>query len=176
MPVDRRKPRRSSTHRAPRQFHETGTRRSSVNVSHRVILAFAVLSGSIAYGERAARPADPLAAQLSAELADAGIATDVRVFAVPFTHSQTLTSQVQRAMSWTPHVGKRSPGKGLSNFNVTPIGRSRVDTWPAETYDYSARRDGRLSHAMVTPGPADPSWSWRCTCRFVPLNWSTLVG
>jgi lysophospholipase L1-like esterase len=69
-----------------------------------VTLAFAVLGDSIAYGQGAARPADTVAARLSADLADAGITTDVRVFAVPGARSQSLTSQVQRATAWPPDL------------------------------------------------------------------------
>src|SRR4051794_18555514 len=69
-----------------------------------VTLAFAVLGDSIAYGQGAARPADTVAARLSADLADAGITTDVRVFAVPGARSQSLASQVQRATAWTPDL------------------------------------------------------------------------
>jgi lysophospholipase L1-like esterase len=69
-----------------------------------VTLAFAVLGDSIAYGQGAARPADTVAARLSADLADSGIAADVRVFAVPGARSQSLASQVQRATAWTPDL------------------------------------------------------------------------
>ena len=67
-------------------------------------LAFAVLGDSIAYGQGAARPADTVAARLSADLADSGIATDVRVFAVPGARSQGLASQVQQATAWKPEL------------------------------------------------------------------------
>jgi lysophospholipase L1-like esterase len=67
-----------------------------------VTLAFAVLGDSIAYGQGAARPADTIGARLSADLADAGIATDVRVFAVPGARSQALAAQAQRATAWRP--------------------------------------------------------------------------
>ncbi|HEX8347652.1 MAG TPA: SGNH/GDSL hydrolase family protein [Actinoplanes sp.] len=69
-----------------------------------VTLAFAVLGDSIAYGQGAARPADTVAARLSADLADSGIATDVRVFAVPGARSQGLASQVQQATAWKPDL------------------------------------------------------------------------
>lgn len=69
-------------------------------------LAFAVLGDSIAYGQGAARPADTIAARLSADLTDRGIATDVHVLAVPGARSQNLAGQVQRAMA-------RSPGLAL---------------------------------------------------------------
>jgi lysophospholipase L1-like esterase len=69
-----------------------------------VTLAFAVLGDSIAYGQGAARPADTVAARLSADLADSGITTDVRVFAVPGARSQSLAGQVQRATAWTPDL------------------------------------------------------------------------
>jgi lysophospholipase L1-like esterase len=69
-----------------------------------VTLAFAVLGDSIAYGQGAARPADTVAARLSADLADSGIATDVRVFAVPGARSQGLASQVQQATAWKPEL------------------------------------------------------------------------
>jgi lysophospholipase L1-like esterase len=69
-----------------------------------VTLAFAVLGDSIAYGQGAARPADTVAARLSADLADGGIATDVRVYAVPGARSQTLAGQVQRATARPPDL------------------------------------------------------------------------
>ena len=69
-----------------------------------VTLAFAVLGDSIAYGQGAARPADTVAARLYADLADSGIATDVRVFAVPGARSQGLASQVQQATAWKPDL------------------------------------------------------------------------
>jgi lysophospholipase L1-like esterase len=69
-----------------------------------VTLAFAVLGDSIAYGQGAARPADTVAARLSADLADAGITTDVRVYAVPGARSQSLAGQVQRAAARPPDL------------------------------------------------------------------------
>jgi lysophospholipase L1-like esterase len=69
-----------------------------------VTFAFAVLGDSIAYGQGAAKPADTIAARLSADLADAGLATDVRVFAVPGARSQSLASQVQQASAWRPDL------------------------------------------------------------------------
>jgi lysophospholipase L1-like esterase len=69
-----------------------------------VTLAFAVLGDSIAYGQGAARATDTVAARLSADLAESGIATDVRVFAVPGARSQNLAGQVQRALAWTPDL------------------------------------------------------------------------
>jgi lysophospholipase L1-like esterase len=69
-----------------------------------VTLAFAVLGDSIAYGQGAAGPADTIATRLSADLADVGIATDVRIFAVPGARSQNLASQVQRATAWPPDL------------------------------------------------------------------------
>ena len=67
-------------------------------------LAFAVLGDSIAYGQGAARPAETLAERLSADLTTAGIATDVRVFAVPGAQSRDLAAQVQRATAWKPDL------------------------------------------------------------------------
>ena len=67
-------------------------------------LAFAVCGDSIAYGQGAARTTDTIAARLSADLADSGIATDVRVFAVPGARSATLAGQVQRAAAWPPDL------------------------------------------------------------------------
>jgi lysophospholipase L1-like esterase len=67
-----------------------------------VTLAFAVLGDSIAYGQGASKPADTVGARLAADLADSGIATDVRVFAVPGARSQSLASQVQRATACRP--------------------------------------------------------------------------
>lgn len=67
-------------------------------------LAFAVLGDSIAYGQGAAKPADTIAARLSADLTDAGITTDVRVYAVPGARSHDLAGQVQRATARPPHL------------------------------------------------------------------------
>jgi lysophospholipase L1-like esterase len=69
-----------------------------------VTLNFAVLGDSIAYGQGAARAADTIGARLSAELAAAGLDTDVRVFAVPGARSQALAGQVQRAVAWRPEL------------------------------------------------------------------------
>ncbi len=65
-------------------------------------LAFAVLGDSIAYGQGAARQSDTVAARLSADLAASGIATDVRVFAVPGARTHHLATQVERATAWPP--------------------------------------------------------------------------
>ncbi len=67
-------------------------------------LAFAVLGDSIAYGQGASRPADTVGARLAADLAEAGMPADVRVFAVPGSRSQALAGQVQRAAAWKPDV------------------------------------------------------------------------
>lgn len=67
-------------------------------------LAFAVLGDSIAYGQGAARTADTVGARLVAELTAAGIATDLRVFAVPGARSQALAGQARSAASWPPAV------------------------------------------------------------------------
>ena len=67
-----------------------------------VTLAFAVLGDSIAYGQGAARPGDTLGERLRADLTAVGIATDVRVFAVPGAQSRDLAGQVQRAAAWKP--------------------------------------------------------------------------
>jgi lysophospholipase L1-like esterase len=69
-----------------------------------VTLAFAVLGDSIAYGQGASRPADTVGARLAADLAEAGMPADVRVFAVPGSRSQALAGQVQRAAAWKPDV------------------------------------------------------------------------
>lgn len=65
-------------------------------------LAFAVLGDSIAFGQGAARPADTVGARLAAELAAGGVATDVRMFAVPGARSQALGGQARSAASWRP--------------------------------------------------------------------------
>jgi lysophospholipase L1-like esterase len=67
-------------------------------------LRFAVLGDSIAYGQGASAPADTAAARLTADLADRGIATDVRMFAVPGARSDALPDQVRRALPWRPRL------------------------------------------------------------------------
>jgi lysophospholipase L1-like esterase len=67
-----------------------------------VTLAFAVLGDSIAYGQGASRPADTVGARLAADLAERGVATEVRVFAVPGAQSRGLEAQVRRATAWRP--------------------------------------------------------------------------
>jgi lysophospholipase L1-like esterase len=69
-----------------------------------VTLAFAVLGDSIAYGQGATRAAETAGARLAAGLSDAGITTDVRMFAVPGARSQALRSQVQSATAWGPDL------------------------------------------------------------------------
>jgi lysophospholipase L1-like esterase len=67
-----------------------------------VTLAFAVLGDSIAYGQGAARPADAVGVRLAADLATAGITTDLRVFAVPGARSRALPGQAAGAAEWRP--------------------------------------------------------------------------
>jgi len=69
-----------------------------------VTLAFAVLGYSIASGQAQPGPPTRSRRRLSADLADAGIGTDLRVFAVPGARSQSLAGQVQRATAWFPHL------------------------------------------------------------------------
>ena len=67
-------------------------------------LTFAVLGDSIAYGQGAARQADTVGARLAADLSTAGIATDVRVFAVPGARSQALPDQARKAATGRPDL------------------------------------------------------------------------
>ena len=67
-----------------------------------VTLAFAVLGDSIAYGLGAARTADTVGARLAAELTEAGIPVDTRVFAVSGADSRGLAAQVKQATAWRP--------------------------------------------------------------------------
>jgi lysophospholipase L1-like esterase len=79
----------------------TGTARA---LAIGVTLAFAVLGDSIAYGQGAARSADTAGARLAADLAERGIPTEVRVFAVPGARSHDLAAQAQRAAAWPPDL------------------------------------------------------------------------
>jgi lysophospholipase L1-like esterase len=69
-----------------------------------VTLAFAVLGDSIAYGQGAARPSDTVGVRLAAELTASGIATELRVFAVPGADSAALAGQVRQASAWKPDL------------------------------------------------------------------------
>ena len=67
-------------------------------------LRFAVLGDSIAYGQGASAPADTAAARLTADLAGRGIATDIRMYAVPGARSEALAAQVRLALPWRPQL------------------------------------------------------------------------
>jgi lysophospholipase L1-like esterase len=63
-------------------------------------LCLAILGDSIAYGQGAARTEDTIGARLVTHLAEAGIETYVRVFAVPGARSDSLAIQVDGARAW----------------------------------------------------------------------------
>jgi lysophospholipase L1-like esterase len=67
-------------------------------------LSFAVLGDSIAFGQGASAPAHTAAARLAADLDGQGIATEMRVFAVPGARSADLAAQVRRAQEWPPNL------------------------------------------------------------------------
>jgi lysophospholipase L1-like esterase len=84
-------------------------------------LAFAVLGDSIGYGQGATRPADTIGARLTADLSGAGIATELRVFAVPGARSQNLAGQVQRAVAWPPGLALIVVGANDLTHFVPPL-------------------------------------------------------
>jgi lysophospholipase L1-like esterase len=111
-----------------------------------VTLAFAVLGDSIAYGQGAARAADTIGARLSADLAEAGIATEVRVFAVPGARSQGLAGQVQRAVAWPPGLALIVIGANdLTHFVPPALAAEQLG---------SAVRELRAAGAEVVVAPA----------------------
>ena len=63
-------------------------------------IQFAVLGDSIAYGQGATRAQDTVGPRLVADLASAGIAAELRVFAVPRSCSDALAGQVRQAIAW----------------------------------------------------------------------------
>jgi lysophospholipase L1-like esterase len=69
-----------------------------------VTLSFAVLGDSIAFGQGASVPAHTAGARLTADLVEHGIATELRVFAVPGARSDSLAAQVRRAREWPPRL------------------------------------------------------------------------
>ncbi|AEV84671.1 GDSL family lipase [Actinoplanes sp. SE50] len=73
-------------------------------VAHHVVINFAVLGDSIAYGQGASRAADTVAARLSADLTAAGLAHQTRNFAVPGARSAGLTAQLTAAVAWPPDL------------------------------------------------------------------------
>jgi lysophospholipase L1-like esterase len=69
-----------------------------------VTLSFAVLGDSIAFGQGASASAHTAGARLAADLAERGIPTEMRVFAVPGARSDDLAPQVRRAVQWPPRL------------------------------------------------------------------------
>ncbi|MHA3702684.1 GDSL-type esterase/lipase family protein [Jatrophihabitans sp. YIM 134969] len=67
-------------------------------------LRFAVLGDSIAYGQGASRPADTPGERLVESLAQADIAAELRVFAVPGARSDALAGQVRSAVAWGAEI------------------------------------------------------------------------
>ena len=67
-------------------------------------LRLAILGDSIAYGIGASRPADTLAARLTAGLSAVGLAAESRVFAVSGARSADLARQAGSAAPWRPGV------------------------------------------------------------------------
>jgi lysophospholipase L1-like esterase len=65
-------------------------------------LRLAVLGDSIAYGQGARRPADAPGPRLVAALAEAGVAAELAVAAVPGARSADLDAQVARAVAGRP--------------------------------------------------------------------------
>jgi lysophospholipase L1-like esterase len=82
----------------------TGSTSPPAGVVPGVTLSFAVLGDSIAFGQGASAPAHTAAARLAADLAEHGIATEMRMFAVPGARSDALAAQVQRALPWSPRL------------------------------------------------------------------------
>ncbi|MFI1995595.1 SGNH/GDSL hydrolase family protein [Actinoplanes sp. NPDC020271] len=69
-----------------------------------MVINFAVLGDSIAYGLGASREADTVTARLSADLAAGGVPHRTRVLAVPGARSSGLSTQVATALTWPPHL------------------------------------------------------------------------
>jgi lysophospholipase L1-like esterase len=81
-----------------------GSRSPDGGVVPGVTLPFAVLGDSIAFGQGASAPAHTAGARLATDLAEHGIATELRVFAVPGARSDDLPAQVRRALPWPPRL------------------------------------------------------------------------
>jgi lysophospholipase L1-like esterase len=81
-----------------------GSKCAAIGVAAIMSLRLAVLGDSIAYGQGASAPADTVAARLATDLTGRGIATDVRVFAVPGARSDALAAQVSLALPWRPQL------------------------------------------------------------------------
>ncbi|GAA2848808.1 SGNH hydrolase [Actinoplanes cyaneus] len=69
-----------------------------------MVINFAVLGDSIAYGQGASRPADTVTARLSVDLTAAELPHRARVFAVPGARSADLAAQVATALPWSPDL------------------------------------------------------------------------
>lgn len=85
------------------------------------LLRLGVLGDSIAYGQGASRRDDTLGPRLVRALATHDIPSEARVFAVPGARSAGLRPQVDRALTWRPHVVVLVIGANdLTHF--TPLG------------------------------------------------------
>jgi lysophospholipase L1-like esterase len=111
-----------------------------------VTLSFAVLGDSIAFGQGASAPADTAGARLAADLAEHGIVTEMRVFAVPGARSEALAAQVRRACEWPPGLALIMIGANDLTGFVPP------DQAAARLGD--AVRELRTAGAQVVVAPA----------------------
>lgn len=126
-------------------------------------LAFAVLGDSIAYGQGAARPDDTIGARLGADLRGAGIATEVRVFAVPGARSHDLAAQVRRAVAWPPGLALIVIGANDLTHFVPPL------TAAAQLTDAVRTLQAAGAEVVVAPAPDLSVVPW------VPVQMRTAV-
>jgi lysophospholipase L1-like esterase len=110
-------------------------------------LSFAVLGDSIAFGQGASAPAHTAAARLAADLDGQGIATEMRVFAVPGARSADLAAQVRRAQEWPPHLALIIIGANDLTRLIPP------EQAAAQLGDAVRRLRGAGAEVVVAPAP-----------------------
>ncbi|NYE38136.1 lysophospholipase L1-like esterase [Nocardioides cavernae] len=110
-------------------------------------LRLAVLGDSIAWGQGAATPDDRLAPRLTGALRARGLTVADRVFAEPGARSRDLGAQVDRALTWRPHVALVVIGAN----DVTH--REPVQAAAAALEQAVRRLRGSGSEVVVAPAP-----------------------
>jgi lysophospholipase L1-like esterase len=106
-----------------------------------------MLGDSIAHGQGASRPADTVGARLVADLAAAGIAAELHVFAMPRACSSALAAQVERALARRADVVVIIVGANdLTSFVSPQVAASQL-SGALQTL----RRAG--VHVVVVPAP-----------------------
>ena len=110
-------------------------------------LHLAMIGDSIAFGQGASSRDETLGARLTARLREAGLPTEVQVFAVPGARSANLKPQIDRAVAWDTNVAVLVIGANdLTHF--VPVAQA---VHPFEEAVRRLRRSG--AEVVVAPAP-----------------------